>query len=797
MNALIKEAQTDSALLAGYQRAKILYEGAYDIHKLVLNNSVVPYWLSEHSLWYRRRTRQGSEFRLVDARAGTNHPAFDHQALASALDSCLGQPVAADKLPITNVVISLQPFEINFDTHNRSYVFYGETGLCSEVKSSGAVHQSASDFVLDTDMFQSPSTPMSGDKFVSPDGKKAVFVRDYNLWLEDLDSGEISPLTQDGEALFPYATTPIALGFAGNAEIQALWSPDSKRLLTVQTDNRQVKTIPIVHHVPEDDSLRPTVSSYPYALPGDDYMEAMRLVAIDVERAQVQEAKYQYLPVQETSCHGLFVYKQAWWSTDNRRAYFIDLERGAQNVRLMEFDTYTGSTRCLFEETSETYIKLSCYGEPTLRSLPDSEELIWYSERSGWAHLYLYDLKTGALKNAITQGEWLVRSILHFDAERRECWIQTAGRVENRDPYYQDICRVNIDTGELTTVITGDEEYTVLAPGALAHYMARYSDPDRFINANAISPQAQYIVTTRSRADQVPVSLLLNRQGETVLELDTADVSALPENWQWPEPVQLLAADGKTAIYGTVFRPSDFSKEKSYPVIDFAPYPPGLNCVPKGAFRNNDDGGFFYPQAAALAELGFIVVTINGRGSPAREKAFSHANYGSVKLSNRTEDRISGIQQLANQYTYMDLNRVGILSPTNSEWLLHPDFYKVGVYNSGVIDERFVSAFFVETYQNKDQQAGELKTEEELAKQLQAQLLLICNLASTLNPPAATLRFVDALQQANKDFDLLVFPGRLPERYIFRRTLDYFVKHLQGVEPPKAFSFEPDNGQAV
>ena len=190
-------------------------------------------------------------------------------------------------------------------------------------------------------------------------------------------------------------------------------------------------------------------------------------------------------------------------------------------------------------------------------------------------------------------------------------------------------------------------------------------------------------------------------------------------------------------------------------------------------------------------------MTIDGRGTPARESAFSRANAGSFKRSNTLKDRMAGIQQLAEKRSYMDLNRVGILSPTNSEWLLHPGFYKVGVYKSGLVDERLTAAYFAETYQNKKQQASPLQPEENLAKQLQAKMLLLCNLATTIDMPAATLRFVNALQQANKDFDLLVFPGAMPERYAFRRTLDYFVKHLQGVEPPNEFSFEPDNGQAV
>jgi dipeptidyl aminopeptidase/acylaminoacyl peptidase len=320
--------------------------------------------------------------------------------------------------------------------------------------------------------------------------------------------------------------------------------------------------------------------------------------------------------------------------------------------------------------------------------------------------------------------------------------------------------------------------------------MARYYDSDQFINANALSPKAHYLITTRSRADRIPVSLLLDRNGEILLELETADTSALPSDWHWPEPVKMLAADGQTAIYGTIFKPSNFSSEKLYPIIDFSPFAPDFNCAPKGAFLNNIDGGFFYPQAAALAELGFIVVAIDGRGSPGRNKAFSHANYGSLASSNYTEDRIAGIEQLAAQYPYMDLERIGILALNSSgcELYQYPEFYKVGVYY-GIFDVRFLAAFYGGRYEGEDFIQNRNKPAEELVENLQGKLLMIDSLLNKVIAPAATLRVVEALQQANKDFDLLLFPRNTPERYAFRRTSDYFVTHLQGIDPPKEFNF--------
>ena len=793
---------TDATLIAGYERAKTLYEGAFDINKLALNTTLVPYWLNDHCFWYRRKTWEGSQFRLVDARKGTNQPVFDHQILADKLSKLIDRPVSADNLPITKVDITLLPMVIQFEMLGKNYQYDVDAQLCTLieyfVEQQGNGNDGDSHF-LTTDMFEMPNKPLSGERLISPDGKKGVFVRDYNLWLEDLENGDRCALTHDGEVLFTYATTPRAMGYVPNAEIQALWSPDSKRLLTVKTDNRYVETTPIVHHVPVDGSLRPSVTTYPHALPGDEYVEEMYMLSIDVDSGKVQSANCQGISVQHNSTHGLFVNgKQAWWNANSNLAYFVDMDKGAQKVRVVEFDTSCGVTRTLFEENSETYIKSGPYGGgAVLLPLQGSQELIWYSERSGWAHLYLYDLNTGALKHPITQGDWLVRDILHFDALRRELWIQTTGRVKGRDPYYQDICRVNIDTCELITVATGDAEYWVLAPDTIAHYMTRYYDTDRFIRANALSPKADYIVTTRSRADHVPVSLLLGRRGQPIMEIETADISGLPSNWEWPEPVRLLAADGKTEIYGAVYRPSDFSMDHCYPVIDFSPNSPTFITGCKGSFRNNMDGGFFYPQAAALAELGFIVVSIDGRGTPCRDTAFSDANYGCTLSSNFIQDRVAGLQQLAARFSYMDINRVGVYTYTGdaSELFQYPEFYKTGVYQY-IFDLRLSASLFADSSVGQEFLKKGAKFVEQQAEKLQGNLLLIHDLSNRSNPPAATLRIVDALQKANKDFDMLIFPGGVPQRYTFRRSLDYFVKHMHGIDPPKEFSFEAGDGES-
>ena len=645
------------------------------------------------------------------------------------------------------------------------------------------------------------STP---ERQISPDGKKVAFARDYNLWVQDVETRKEHALTTDGEYGYAYATSPITWGMPLNTDLQACWSPDSRILFTVQTDNRQVKRTPVIDYVPEDGAIRSTVTEYPCGYAGDEHMEEQRILAISIETGMQQGANYHPVPVNR-SAFGLFTDNLGWWSNDSRHAYFVDLERGYQTARVVEFDTHTGATRILFEETSKTYLNLSPNETTPATSLPlpDSQELIWFSERSGWAHLYLYDLDTGNLKHPITQGAWLVREILHFDSEHRELFFQAGGRVTNRDPYYLDICRVNIDTGKITALTNSDHEYTVfgsLGPRTTISFMGSFSDPDALINTSGISPDASYVVATRSRADEAPVTILIDREGKPLLEVEKADVYGVPDGWQWPEPVELLAADGETDIYGVVFRPSDFSPDKSYAVIDYTLCIAEFSSVSKGSLSNAVAGGMFYLQAAALAELGFIVVTIDGRGTAYRDRAFADTSYGWMPSASDAEDRIDGIKQLAKRFPYMDLDCVGIIGVSGTVGavyglLEHPEFYQVGVSHA-FMDSRIIATVCKEQYEELGPAKNHHKHAEQQVDKLQGKLLLMHGLQDTITHVAATYRLVDALQQANKDFDMLVLPNEpgaksgahISSFYAFRRTWDYFVKHLLGVEPPKEFN---------
>lgn len=774
--------KNDDSIEARYERAQTLSQG-FLTKNIAFNTTLVPHWIGDEHFWYERDSSSGKEYRLVNTATGTNEIAFDHAALTKTLAGLTDKKVNAENLPIKRVDISLSPLQVSFSAFDKRWVFNCETAICQSLEDS-----------------------LPRKWLISPDKKKAAFTRDYNLWVKDLATGEEKALTEDGERHYSYADFPCSIGYTQATTfftLEALWSPDSTRLFTHQKDIRQVKTIPIVEHIPRDGSIRPRImdADHRVPLPGDANVEEYRFLSIEIETGRMQEANYRRCPVYSHGFAFFNVLGMGWWSADSRRAYFIDMVRDCKIARIVEFDTHTGLTRIVFEENSSDSVhRLTCnsVNAPVNLPLPETNELIWYSERSGWAHLYLYDLNTGELKNPITRGDWLVRDILHYDADKRELFVQTAGRVAGCDPYYRDICRVQIDSGEITTLISTDHEYLVCSSSEKdqdIYGMMRALGRDMETAKSGVSPGYRYLVTTRSRVDEIPVSLLLDRDGRVIAEIETADVSGLPQGWQWPEPVKMLAADGKTDIYGVVFRPSDFSPDKVYPIIDTSNTYVNEITGPKGSFTNCRSLGGFYFLPAALAELGFIVVCIDGRGTPGRDKAFSHYGYGSVQSVNYQADRIAGIKQLAERYPYMDINRVGIGGVTATAGALlglftAPEFYKVGVSENQTGDGRLTSTIYTESWEElaEDNKVRE-SSFENFAANLQGKLLMFASLLDTSIPSATTFRVVDALQQANKNFDLMIMPkdGHEMNSYATRLIWDYFVKHLLDLEPPKEF----------
>ncbi len=758
-------------MLARYRRAEYLEQGS-NTKKVAFNTRVVPTWIKDtDSFWYKRENKTGHQYRIVDAAKHKSWAPFN-RSFARVLAEASGQEVDVDNLPLGDLDIDLTAHTATFTAFGKGWIYHAKQKKCREVKPWMALWK------------------------ISPDGRKAIFRRDNNLWLYDMASGKESPLTTDGDELNFYAGSNTVYGWGHQnrgTTLEAVWSPDSKKVFTVLIDTRKVKRgPPLVEYVPADGSLRPRIQEFRpdisrdrrVAFAEDEHIECYQPLVIDVETGHIQKARHAPCPIFYPHYSGFFSGFQGWWGSDSRRAWFIRLERGGKKAHLVEFDTATGNTRQLIEETSDTLVRLipsHSHTKTLISYLPDTNELVWYSRRSGWAHLYLYDLDTGQLKNPVTRGNWMVRDVLHVDADRREIFIQTAGRVKGRNPYYRDICRVNLDTGKLTPIVSTDDEYVVGSPSSRA-------------SGTGVSPSANYVVVSRSRVDSVPVSLLLDRNGNELMILETADVSGLPAGWKWPEPVMLKAADGKTDIYGVVYRPTDFDPEKSYPVIDCTFY----FASPIGGIGNTLDGYWTYLSAAAYAELGFIAVIILGRGNDnLRDETFN--NYQDQKfpqnhmfVTYHKEDCVAGIQQLAQRYPYMDISRVGVtdfntLACALCGLLIYPDFYKVGVTRNALANWRMIGALGMdenEPYPELEDYAGNLK----------GKLLMVHGMRDAMVPVGSTLRMAAALQKARKSYDMLLLPteGHMLSAYAVRRTWDYLVEHLLGVEPPEDFDLSID-----
>lgn len=768
---------TDNEVLSRYEQARRFEQESFT-NALVLNSCLYPKWVGNRDCFiYQRETADGKEYRFVDAQSAENRLAFDHNVLGKSLGLASGHECNANDLPISEIEVSDYPDYFSFNAFDKAWRFCLDTGECEWL-----------------DM--NPSHWL-----VSPDGMKAVFVRDYNLWLINLDSGDERALTYDGERHYAYSVVPertdILLGH-GTAIMdatplpQALWSPDSKKVFTMQTDERLMRTLALNVYVPSDGTVRPKCVQSRYAAPGDEHVAEFRMLVIDIGTNISTEAAYPR--VLDVGFLGPFQRNRVWWSTKSDKAYFVDMARGEKRARVVEFNATSGESRILLEESSTTYIDLSVTGEDqcTFMPLPASQELIWWSERSGWAHIYLYDLETGDLKRSLTQGDWLVREIIGFDPVRRDVFVQIAGRDSERDPYYREVCRVNLDSGDMVSLASGNHDYIVHKKDSVYLLVLKYPGHDNG-GAHGVSPSGNYFVTTRSRVDEVPVTELRDRNGCIVSVLETADVSALPEGWQWPERVKLKAADGTTDIYGVVFRPTYFDSSEHYPIIDYVACQPMVAIAPRGAFTSDGESALTYLTAAAWAELGFIVVIIDGRGTAYRDKAFHHHSYGRMHLASDLEDHIQGIQQLADRYSYMDTERVGItgLGGCNGPahgMLAYPDFYKVGTAIS-LYDVRLASV--LEVYQGTPQEGEYMDAVPgQLAGNLRGRLLLIHGMMDNYFHPAGTFQLIDALVQENKCFDMLMLPkgGHMwRQGYPLCRAWDYMVRNLQGNEPPEGF----------
>jgi dipeptidyl-peptidase 4 len=766
-SATICEAQSttsSNSMLARYQRAAEIQ--AANAHRWILNENFVPHWIpGRDQFWYKRELPEGHRFTMVDAATGAKADAFDHAHLAKALGAMTGKSFDPGALPLYNVTIDADGV-IRFTTLGQAWRFDHAESL----------HEDAAP---------------RGNYAMSPDGKLGIFSKDSNLWVEDMRTGAQTQLTFDGQTYYVYGAPPAARA-ASSPTPYVVWSPDSKRIFTAQTDDRNVLDLPMIDFAPEE-GVRPMVFHTRAAWPGDASVTTFRLVIIDISAGRQTAIRHPPVPavrMNDSPMEG----NRVWWGADSKVAYFVDVERGEKTVHVAAVDAASGEVHELFAEKSDTYVELGSdvYEPPSIRPLPKSNELIWYSERSGWAHLYLYSLATGKLIRPLTCGNWLVRNILGVDENRREVYVSVAGRTPRKNLYYREIAKVNLDTGVMKVLSASDEDHEVLEQGGISNEEADLeviagADPKSLVG---FAPSGNYFVETVTTASMPAKTVLRDREGRLIAALEAGDASRVPRFWRWPQPVSLTAADGKTEINGLVFKPSDFDPAKKYPVIDYIYGGPQIAYVPTSFARGA------YLEAASLAELGFVTVMIDGRGTAQRSRAFHTASYGKVETASNLEDHIAGIRRLSAADPAIDGSRVGIVGfsaggyMAASAMLRYPDFFKVGIAAGGNHDQRLFWSTWGERYEgypvgeNYQQQANVT-----YAGNLKGKLLLVHGLRDIGVHPAAVFQLEQALIDRNKDFDLLLFPRSHHDipGYGTRRTWDYFVTNLAGETTPHEF----------
>lgn len=828
---------TGQGTLSDYERAENLSRRSRD---KVFKVRIAPHWSEDgNSFWYRNDLAGGKrEYIYVDSLQGIRRPAFDHARLAEALARELKNDVEPDRLPIDwlqfdedgntfLIRVGEQGWRCHLDTYElseesapagpsladlapddgpRASVRNGpETSLTFTNETDEEVEL----FWLDAEgqrrsygklaagarreqhtyaghvwlaitskgkplaVFEaeeipgiaritgsrdpvSPETPRRGRRRRSghsPDGEWHAVIADRNVVVTHREAEESIPLTTDGSA---------EDGYDG----RIYWSPDSKKVVVMRTLAGEEHKVYLVESAP-DDQLQPKLHELDYLKPGDR-IPIQKPHLFDVESRRE-------IPIDDAFFPNPWSIRHIHWAPDSSRFLFVYNERGHQVLRVIAVDASTGQANVIVDEHSSTFVDYNA--KFFLELLDATGELIWMSERDGWNHLYLYDAHTGAVKNQITKGDWLVRSVERVDAKQRQIWFFAGGIRPEEDPYYLHYCRINFDGTGLTVLTEGNGTHSI------QH-----------------SPNGRFLVDTWSRVDLPPQHELRRAEdGALVCSLESADWSQLlATGWQTPQRYSAKGRDGQTDIYGVIYHPTNFDPNQTYPVIEY------IYAGPQGAFVPKEFRSYHAQQA--LAELEFIVVQIDGMGTNFRSKAFHDVcwkNLGDAGFA----DRILWIKAAAETRPYMDLSRVGIYGNSAGgqsalrALLAHGDFYRAAVSSCGCHDNRMDKIWWNELLMgwpvgpHYEEQSNVTN-----AHKLRGDLLLIVGELDRNVDPASTMQVVHALIEADKDFELLVIPGGghgMGGEYGTRRMYDFFVRHLLNIEPPHWNSRQQTPGKAA
>lgn len=751
--------------LQAYRRAAAVYRA--NRQKSVLNETVRENWIKgSGDFWYaldveNEKKEVGTRYMRCRVRDSRSEPLFDHERLAGQLAPTWVEKADSFKLPI-------QIRDVDDASGRMYFTIAGAAGEFVFDFAAGDV--SRLDFVLHD---RNVST--------SPDGRYSVFVRDHDLFCRDNSDGSEIRLTSDGEENCEYGvwTTTGAVKF-----LDISWSPDSKRLITPRRDKRLLGKMVLTRSVPAS-GRRPEFLSYPYELPGDEHICRTTLFLVDLEEKQARPIMQAGKPV-EVNLLGFLdgamgLPKRMNWTKDGKNASFLNCDRFFKTYQCLLIDAKAAVAQTAVEETYQTFGCVDyCFSpNPAPIYLPETEEVVWLSEIEGCGALYLYDARTGLRIRRLTPETMVARAPKYLDEAARELYFTSSGIQPDVDPYYQFLYKVELDTGRLCRI-----------SGETAEHNVRFS------------PDGTCFLDTFSTVQTVPKTVLCRLDGTVMCTVAESDISRILEKgYIMPEPFTALARDGKTPIYGILVKPYGFDPARKYPVVDYAYGGSSAIITPKAfcfsTIPNEDPMG----GLQSLAQLGFVGIIVDGLATPRRSKAIHDYVYGRAEECCGLEDHVCAIRQLAERFSWIDPDRVGIWGQSGGGYaaaralLDYPDFYKVGVSVCGNHDQTVYGAFWGERWIGPySEEAYRSQANQTCADKLTGKLLLIHGEADDNVHVSAAMRLADALIKANKDFDMLIVPnadhsvGLLP--YVVRRRWDYFVRFLAGQTPPREFSID-------